>query len=95
VCSTLMDLLQSPVLDVLAHHLGRPAATIHSWQDLERDLDMSPLEVALMAVEIERMEAVELDVKGLPEARTVGDLVTLFAREVDRARDARVELVVA
>jgi hypothetical protein len=56
---------------------------------------MSPLEVALMAVEIERMEAVELDVKGLPQARTVGDLVTLFAREVDRARDARVELVVA
>jgi hypothetical protein len=90
-----MQLLQSPVLDVLAHHLGRPPATIHAWQDLERDLDMSPLEVALMAVEIERMEEVELDVKGLPDARTVGDLVRLFAREVDRARDARGDIVVA
>jgi hypothetical protein len=48
-----------------------------------------------MAVEIETMEEVELDVTGLPEARTVGDLVTLFAREVDRARDARGDLVVA
>jgi len=82
---------------VLAHHLGRPSSTIHPWQDLERDLEMTPLEVVLVALEIEAAEDVDIDIDiaGLDGVRTVRDLSTFFAREVARARCARMDLDVA
>ncbi len=80
---------------VLAHRLGRPVSTIHPWQQLERDLDITPLEVVLVALEIEDIEGVDIDVRGLERAHTVDDLATFFMREVARARQERVDLQVA
>jgi hypothetical protein len=90
-----MNSLRSTVLRVLAYHLGRPISTIHPWQELERDLDVTPLEVVLVALEIEGTEDVNIEVAGLESARTVGELVTLFTREVDRAKRTRADLDVA
>jgi hypothetical protein len=80
---------------VLAHRLGRPASTIHPWHQLERDLDMTPLELVLVALEMEGIEDVDIDVRGLDRVRTVDDLSTFFIREVARARHARFDLEVA
>jgi hypothetical protein len=80
---------------VLAHRLGRPVSTIHPWHHLERDLDMTPLEVVLVALEIEGIENVDIDVRGLERVQTVDDLATFFMREVARARHARMEREVA
>jgi hypothetical protein len=82
------------VLHVLAHHVGRPVSTIHPSQDLERDLEMTPLEVVLVALEIEGIEDVDIDITGLETVRTVRDLSTFFAREVARGH-ARIDLDVA
>ena len=77
---------RSIVLHVLAHHAGRPMSTIHRWQTLEGDLDMTPLELVLVALEIEGILDIDLDVDGLDRVRTVGDLATFFTREVARSR---------
>jgi acyl carrier protein len=90
-----MKSIRSVVLHVLAHHTGLPLSTIHPWQELERDLDMTPLEVVLVALEIEGAFDVDLDVEGLEHVRTVRELTAFFAQEISRARHARVELDVA
>jgi len=90
-----MRSVRSVVLYVLAHHLGCPVAKIHPWQDLERDLDLTPLELVLVALDIEGIEDVDLHVEGLDRIRTVADLGSFFVREVEHARRAGVELDVA
>ncbi len=90
--------MQSPrgtVLSVLARHSGRPATTIHPWQELERDLEMTPLELVLVAVEVETIEDACIDVSGLERVTTVGELVGFFTREIARARVAQAERDVA
>jgi hypothetical protein len=76
----------SVVLHVLAHHAKRPIATLRRWHALDRDLDMTPLEIVLVALEIEDILDVDLDVDGLDRARTVGELANLLSQEVARAQ---------
>jgi hypothetical protein len=83
-----MKSLRSVVLRVLSHHSGHPVDAIHPWQELEHDLDMTPLEIVLVALEIEGIEDTDLDVSGLARVRTVGELLTFFARETARAHVA-------
>jgi hypothetical protein len=90
-----MKSLRSTVLSVLARHLEHPEPTLHLWTDLERDLDVTPLEVALVALEIEAIEKVDLHVAALVGARTVAELLNAFTSEVERARLARGDLDVA
>jgi hypothetical protein len=90
-----MKASRSTVLHVLARHLERPLSSLHPWQELERDLDVTPLEIALLTLEVERIEGVDLDSASLDSARTVGELVRLLTREVDRARFTAAKLDVA
>ena len=83
-----MKSLRSVVLRVLAHHSGHPIDTIHPWQELEHDLDMTPLEIVLVVLEIEGIVDADLDVTELAHVRTVGELMTFFTRETARARVA-------
>jgi hypothetical protein len=69
-----MKSLRSSVLQVLARHLGRPKSTIHPWLDLEDDLDMSGLDVILVALEVGGTEGIEVDVTGLELVHTVAEL---------------------
>jgi hypothetical protein len=77
------------VRGLLARHLDRAPSTVHAWHSLERDLDITPLELVLVAVEIEALEGVELDVEGLSAAQTVSDLYAYFRRAMGRARRER------
>jgi hypothetical protein len=83
-----MRSLRSVVLRVLAHHSGHPVDAIHPWQELEHDLDMTPLEIVLVALEVEGIVDADLDVTDLARVRSVGDLLTFFARETARAHVA-------
>jgi acyl carrier protein len=77
-----MKSLRSSVLQVLARHIGRPKSTIHPWLDLEDDLDMSSLDVILVALEVGATEGVEVDVTGLELVHTVAELSTFLTDEV-------------
>jgi acyl carrier protein len=69
---------------VLAHHLERDATKIYPWLRLQEDLDVTPLELVLVALEIEEIEHRQLPFDELAGAHTVGDLLTFFSREVER-----------
>ncbi|HEY3817901.1 MAG TPA: hypothetical protein VGL81_12055 [Polyangiaceae bacterium] len=69
---------------VLAHHLERDPGAMYPWLRLQDDLDMTPLELVLVALEIEEIEHTQVAVDELAEAHTVGDLLTLFSRELER-----------
>ena len=90
-----MSTLRNVVHRVLAHHAGLPKSAIHPWQDLERDLDMTRLEVVLVAHEIDGIEDVDLDLVALERVRTVGELSSFITREVARAGIALADLDVA
>jgi hypothetical protein len=84
-----MRSLRHIVRQVIAIHTRRAASGVRPWQELETDLDLTPLELVLVALEVEGILDVDLDVGGLDEARTVGDVIAFFEREVPRARRAR------
>jgi acyl carrier protein len=74
------------IVHVLAGRLRRPASTIHAWQDLALDLDATPLDLVLVTLDVESAEDARIDVEGLGDLRTVGDLSAFLAREVVRSR---------
>ncbi len=82
-----MRTIDQVVRRVLAHHTGRDVATIRPWQQLEEDLDLTPLEIVLVALEIEDALEVEIQAEELAGIATVGELasfVSRAARELDR-----------
>jgi acyl carrier protein len=64
----------------LARHIGRPVSSLRPSQHLERDLSLTPLQIVLVALEAETEEGLELDLEGLENVATVGDLSTFLAR---------------
>jgi len=74
---------------VLAERLRRPVSTIHAWHDLAVDLEVTPLDLVVVALEIESAEDAIIDVEGLSDLRTVGELATFVMRQVARSRDAQ------
>ncbi len=76
------------VRTVLAHHLDCDAGEIRPWQNLEADLDLTPLELILIALEIEESEGVDLPVEALDSVATVGDFVAFVAFAVARHQGA-------
>jgi acyl carrier protein len=76
----------SLVRGVLAQHTGRTRAGVRLSHHLEQDLDLSPLEVMLIAEEIEDMIEVELSAERLESVVTVRDLLTLVTGGRRRGR---------
>jgi hypothetical protein len=68
----------------LARRLDCDVSRIHPWQDLEVDLDLTPLELILVALDIEEIEGVDLPVEALGSVRTVGDLFSFFSHAMAR-----------
>ncbi len=90
-----MRSLRQIVLQVLALHTRRHASSIHLRDELAEDLDMTPLELVLVALEVEGLMGVDIDVSGLDEARTVGEALSFFEKEVALARRSYVVDAVA
>lgn len=85
-----MKSMSTVVRALLAHHLDRSAATIRDGHHLARDLDLTPLELVTVALDVEQMEGVPLPMERLAEVATVGDLIRYLAREVNAARSCRI-----
>lgn len=81
-----MSAVTLSLLQVLAHHAGRKLSSIRPSHDLEADLNLTPLEVVLVALEVECAEDVNLDLEGLEEVKTVSELSAYLVRSVARAR---------
>jgi acyl carrier protein len=79
-----MPSTEAIVRAVLAHHLELDARKMYPWLRLEDDLDMTPLELVLVALEIEEIEHTQVPIDELAGAHTVGDLLAFFSRELDR-----------
>jgi acyl carrier protein len=81
-----MTFIHAVVLDLLARHLGREVATLSPGMRLERDLDLTPLELVLLALEVEELEGVEARPEDLASTETVGELLAVFARSAANGR---------
>ena len=69
---------QSPeeiVRTVIARHLQVAPATIARRTHLQRDLELDPLDLVLIALRIEGIKGVEFPIARLEGARTVADLI--------------------
>jgi hypothetical protein len=83
-----MNPMLSTVRRALARHLNRAPSTIHGWQRLDQDLDITPLEVVLVALDVEELEDVIIPVEELAAVATVSELFALLTAIVERERMA-------
>jgi hypothetical protein len=74
------------VFALLAHHSRCGEADVHVWQRLDSDLHLTPLDLALIACEVEDAEGVEVAIDDLATLETVGEFVSSLQRVVARAR---------
>jgi acyl carrier protein len=74
-----MKSIHSVARGILASHTGRSDRQIRAWHRLERDLDMTPLELVLVMLEVEQLARVELPAAGLENVETVGDLFAFLS----------------
>jgi hypothetical protein len=70
----------------LARRAGCHPSVLHPGHRLEDDLDLGPLELVLIAREIEEAIGVAIPVGGLDSVRTVGELMGYFSRALSRRR---------
>jgi acyl carrier protein len=83
-----MKSVPARVRATLAQHLDCDPGRIHAWQHLEVDLDLTPLELILIALEIEDAEGIDLPVDALDAVTTVGDFQAFVSFAVARHREA-------
>jgi acyl carrier protein len=70
------------VIPTLAQHLGVPASEIAVTHDLYRDWGITPLQLVVILLDLERVAAIELPSQELSSVRTVADLMCQFRRWV-------------
>lgn len=78
------------VRGLLAHHLNRHPSSILASQHLGRDLDVTPLELVLIALDLEDIAGVAVPVEQLGQVDTVGELMSFLEATVTHQRRARV-----
>jgi acyl carrier protein len=87
-----MNTVNQVVRGLLAHHLKREPASIKASQHLGRDLDVTPLELVLIALDLEDIEGVAVPIEQLGELETVGDLVNFLGVTVAEQRKGRLRV---
>jgi acyl carrier protein len=70
----------------IIRHTGLPASGLHARLRLDADLDLTPLELVLIALEIEEAVGMAISVDGLESVDTVADLMRYFRRALSAAR---------
>ncbi|HEY2514403.1 MAG TPA: acyl carrier protein [Polyangiaceae bacterium] len=71
------DLLEAAVREMIARHLDVAPASIASTQHVQRDLELDPLDLTLIALRFEEKTQVEFPLALLERVETVADLVAL------------------
>jgi hypothetical protein len=74
------------VRNAITRHTGRPASALHRSDRLEHDLDLTPLELVLIAIEVEEAAGTDIPVEGLASVETLGHLMRFFSRALSPAR---------
>jgi acyl carrier protein len=69
----------------IARHAGRHASALRPELRLDSDLDLTPLELVLIATELEEALGTEVPVEGLASVETVADLMRFFRRVFTRS----------
>jgi acyl carrier protein len=64
----------------IARHVGRPAKDLDPSLRLTDDLELTPLELVLIATDIEDAIGMQMPVEGLASVHTVADLMRFFHR---------------
>jgi len=77
------------VRSTIARHVGCPSRALHPRQRLERDLDLTPLELVLIAIEIEEAFGIGISIEGLAGVGTLGDLMRFFSHALSSRRMER------
>lgn len=67
---------------VLARHAGRSPSTLHTQQRLERDLQLTPLEIVLVILEVEQMLDESLPIDDVVSLDRVSDLIAFVSLAV-------------
>lgn len=76
----MFDLHFHNVRQVLATHLDLPPSEIVTDRRLVEDLGLHPLDLVLVVLRLEEIEAAEFPLADLEDISTVGDLVALVVR---------------
>jgi acyl carrier protein len=70
--------MRAIVLETIARHLGCSPVGLREDLHLERDLELTPLELVLIACELEEACGRQIPVEGLEDVETVGELTAFF-----------------
>jgi acyl carrier protein len=73
------------VRNLIARHAGWSPSAIRPWHRLESDLDLTPLELVLITIDLEELLGTEIPLDGLSALETVGELERFFAHAARRA----------
>ncbi len=84
-----MKPIRTIVRGLLAHRLERDASALRASQRLD-ELDVQPLQLVLLALDVETICGVTLPVDHMASLATVGDLLDFVSLEVVRGRRDRV-----
>jgi hypothetical protein len=79
-----MKSVQTAVLEVIARHVQQDVPAVHHWLRLERDLDLTPLELVLIALEVDEATGVQVGPEEVALPDTVGEFVSLFVNAKNR-----------
>jgi len=81
-----MKSLTAIVQEIVARRARRETADMASSLHLQRDLHLRPLDLALVALDLEEAVDVEVPCQAMTRAGTVGELVAFLTSAVVRAR---------
>jgi acyl carrier protein len=84
-----MKSLTAIVQEIVARRARREMAAVTPSLHLQRDLKLRPLDLALVALDLEEVVDVEVPCHALANASTVGELVAFLTSAVVRARTAQ------
>ena len=84
-----MKNVTSLVRGALAHRARCRSSTVRAWHRPQGDLHLTPVQLLLLALELEDAVGVELPTEELASVETVGDLFVLVTRAAADERPQR------
>jgi acyl carrier protein len=81
--------IHSVALGALARHIRRDIGTVRTWHFLDGDLHLTPLELVIIALEIQDAAGVEVSLDELATLETVGDFFMCLSRTFAYSHGAR------
>ena len=77
-----MNPVEIALREILARHTHREPSAILPGLHLERDLHLRPLELVLVALDVEEMAGIEVPLRELASKSSVGELFTFLSNLV-------------